>query len=57
IVGTNIPIVSEEEARAAKPDFFLVLPWHFLSEFREREKDFLARGGKFIIPLPEFTII
>ena len=56
-VGTHIPIVSEEEARAAKPDFFLILPWHFLSEFREREKDFLASGGRFIIPLPEFTLV
>ncbi|MFH1702693.1 MAG: class I SAM-dependent methyltransferase [Nitrospirota bacterium] len=56
-VGTHIPIVSEEEARAAKPDFFLILPWHFLSEFRKREKDFLASGGRFIIPLPEFTLV
>ena len=27
--GTNIPIVSETAARAMKPDYFLVLPWHF----------------------------
>ena len=27
--GTGIPIVSEEEARAMGPDYFLVLPWHF----------------------------
>jgi hypothetical protein len=56
-VGTNIPIISEDEARAAKPDYFLVLPWHFLKEFIERESDFLRRGGKFIVPMPEFRII
>jgi len=56
-VGTNIPIVSEAEARAAEPDFFLVLPWHFMAEFKAREQEFLARGGKFIVPLPEFRII
>jgi len=56
-VGTLIPIVSEEEARRAKPDYFLVLPWHFLKEFVERERDFLKEGGKFIVPLPEFKII
>jgi 2-polyprenyl-3-methyl-5-hydroxy-6-metoxy-1,4-benzoquinol methylase len=50
---TNIPIISEEEARKAKPDYFLVLPWHFRQEFIEREADFLASGGKFIFPLPE----
>jgi hypothetical protein len=26
--GTAIPIVSEAEARAMNPDYFLVLPWH-----------------------------
>lgn len=56
-VGTNIPIVSEEEARAAKPDYFLVLPWHFLDEFVERERAYLSAGGKFIVPLPEFRVL
>ena len=56
-VGTHIPIVSEQEARTAKPDYFLVLPWHFLSGFVQRERDFLARGGRFIVPLPELRVI
>lgn len=56
-VATNIPIVSETEARAARPDYFLVLPWHFLPEFREREAAFLAGGGKFLVPLPEPRLI
>ena len=56
-VGTLIPIISEEEARTQKPDYFLILPWHFLKEFRKREKEYLKSGGKFIVPLPEFIII
>jgi SAM-dependent methyltransferase len=56
-VGTLIPIISEEEARKQSPDYFLVLPWHFLKEFIQRESKFLERGGKFIVPLPEFKII
>jgi NDP-4-keto-2,6-dideoxyhexose 3-C-methyltransferase len=56
-VGTHIPIVSEEEARAARPDYFLILPWHFLEEFRQREKAYLLSGGKFIVPMPHFTLI
>lgn len=55
--GTNIPIISEEEARKAKPDYFLVLPWHFRQEFLEREANYLASGGKFVFPLPEIEII
>ena len=54
---TNIPIVSEEEVRTAKPDYLLVLPWHFRSEFIEREKEFLANGGKLIFPLPQMEIV
>lgn len=55
--GTNIPIYSEAEMRKAKPDYLLVLPWHFIGEFKKREKDFLAKGGKLIVPCPKFEII
>jgi hypothetical protein len=55
--GTLIPIISEVEAKAMKPDYFLVLPWHFKENILNREKDYLANGGKFIFPLPEIEII
>lgn len=55
--GTNIPIKSEADMRRAKPDYLLVLPWHFIDEFKKRETDFLNRGGKFIVPCPRFEII
>jgi len=56
-IGSEIPIYSEEDARKAKPDYMLVLPWHFIKEFKERENDYLQSGGKFIIPCPKFEII
>ena len=56
-VGTNIPIYSEEDARKANPDYFLVLPYAFLDEFTKREWVWRAGGGKFIVPLPEFRIV
>ena len=56
-VGTNIPIVSEEEMRKANPDYLLVLPWHFINEFVKRESEYLNNGGKFIVPCPKFEII
>jgi hypothetical protein len=55
--GTNIPIVSEKEAHKLSPDYFLVFPWHFKHSILEREKQFLANGGKFIFPLPEIEIV
>ncbi len=56
-IGSWIPIISEEEARKANPDYFLVLPWAFFDEFYVREKDWRSRGGKFIVPLPEFRVV
>ena len=56
-IGTNIPILSEEDVRAMNPDYMLVLPWHFISEFIKREDEFLSKGGKFIVPCPNFQII
>ena len=55
--GTNIPIISEAEAHALKPDYFLVLPWHFRANIIEREQAFLSRGGKLIFPLPTLEIV
>jgi hypothetical protein len=56
-IGTLIPIISEQQARAERPDYFLVLPWHFLDEFIKREHEFLRSGGRFIVPLPDFRLI
>lgn len=55
--GTLIPIISEVEAKAMKPDYFIVLPWHFKDNILSREKEYLENGGKFIFPLPEIEII
>lgn len=55
--GTNIPIISEADAKNLKPDYFLVLPWHFRNSILNRETEFLESGGKFIFPLPEIEII
>jgi NDP-4-keto-2,6-dideoxyhexose 3-C-methyltransferase len=56
-VGTRIPIISEEEARRRKPEFFLILPWHFVDEFENREHDYLHGGGRFIVPMPRFSLL
>lgn len=56
-IGSNISITSEETARAVNPDYFLVLPYAFIDEFVERESEWRDKGGKFIVPLPEFRLI
>ena len=55
--GSGIPIVSEAEAKAMRPDYFLVLPWHFKASILAREEEFLLNGGQMIFPLPEIEIV
>jgi SAM-dependent methyltransferase len=54
--GTGIPCVPEDEARNGA-DFMLVLPHHFLADFVQRESEWLANGGLFIVPLPEVRLV
>jgi len=57
IVGTGIQIMSIEKYRKQKPDYLLVLPYHFLDEIREQEKEFLKNGGRMIVAIPDFRVI
>jgi SAM-dependent methyltransferase len=56
-LGSNLPIISEDDARAMQPDYFLVLPYHFLDEMLVRERAFIERGGKFIVPVPSVKLV
>ena len=55
--GTHIPILSENEVKAMKPDYMLVLPWHFRDSIIQRESEFLYSGGKLIFPFPEIELV
>lgn len=57
IVGTGIPIISVEEYRQKKPDYLFVLPYHFIEEIKDQERNFLEKGGKLIVAIPKFRII
>lgn len=55
--GTLIPILSESEVRSMRPDYMLVLPWHFKHSILQREQDYLRGGGKLIFPMPDIEIV
>ena len=52
----KIPIISEIKAHRLKPDYYLVLPWHFKKEILKREKKKIKKGIKFIFPLPKLKV-
>jgi len=56
IVGTGIPIIPVEEYRKKYPDYLFVLPYQFIEEIKNQERDFLEHGGKMIVAVPKFKI-
>ena len=54
--GTKIKIISENHSRKLRPDYYLVLPWHFRKEILIREKKIRQKGTKFIFPLPKVAV-
>ena len=55
--GTLIPIISESQARSMRPDYLLVLPWHFRDFIVEKEAAYRASGGRLVFPLPSLALV
>ena len=51
-LGSDIELISEEEARSRNPSMMIVLPWYFKDEIVERESEYIQSGGKLLIPMP-----
>ncbi len=51
-LGSDIPLVSDDEINRLKPSMKLVLPWYFKKEIVERESNYLEEGGKLFFPMP-----
>jgi SAM-dependent methyltransferase len=55
--GTHIPVVGPERLLLDHPDYVLLLAWNFVDEIVNQQAEYLKRGGKFIIPVPEVRVI
>lgn len=55
--GVRVPIRSPDYARQSPPDYFILFAWNYADAILEKEREFRARGGKFIIPIPEPRIV
>jgi nucleoside-diphosphate-sugar epimerase/SAM-dependent methyltransferase len=55
--GVRVPIVDPARLMTDKPDYVLILPWNFRDEIIRQQQDFLAAGGRFIVPIPDLEIV
>jgi SAM-dependent methyltransferase len=55
--GVHVPIVAPEAITDRMPDYLLVLAWNFAEEVMAQQSEYAARGGRFIFPVPEPTIV
>ena len=55
--GTHIPIYPPEKIDEVRPDYILILPWNFKDEILEQMAHARAWGARFIIPIPEATVV
>lgn len=54
--GSHLQIHSPDRLLEDQPDYALILPWNFANEIIAQQAEFVARGGKFIVPVPEVRI-
>jgi len=57
MTGTHQPILPTERVLEEMPDYVLILAWNFKDEIMAQQDEYLMRGGKFIVPIPEPVIV
>jgi SAM-dependent methyltransferase len=55
--GCHIPVLPSDEIYVRRPDYVVILAWNFASPIIKRHRRFLDEGGRFVIPLPELSIV
>ncbi len=55
--GMHIPVICIEAARKNPPDYYLMLSWNYKEAIFKKEKEFIKKGRKFIVPVEGVKII
>ena len=55
--GQHIPVLSPETLYERRPDYVLILAWRFAEPIIKKHREYLERGGHFIVPLPVIEVV
>jgi len=55
--GTRIPIEAPDKIRQTTPDYVFILPWNLSREIMEQMADIAEWGGRFVVAIPEVTVL
>jgi SAM-dependent methyltransferase len=55
--GTHIPIHHPDRILEVRPDYVLILPWNFKDEIVRQMAYIREWGGRFVVPIPEVTVL
>ena len=55
--GSHVPVVAPERILEEQPEYVLLLAWNFADEVMEQQAEYRARGGRFIVPVPDLRVV
>lgn len=55
--GLHLPVLPSQVLYEQKPDFAMILAWQYAEPILKKNGHYQARGGHFILPLPEVKVL